>query len=536
MRGRSEPTGAAEAGREAYAKRAWGEAYRRLSEADRTAPLGPDDLELLATSAFMVDREEEYRRHLERAHHAHLAAGDAGRAVLNAIWVGITLSLRGAPARASGWLARAQRLLDRERCDGVERGYLLLATARHLDVSAGPIAARAAEIGERFGDGDLVALALMEEGRALLRGGRVEDGLARLDEAMVSVEAGELSPIVVGLLYCSVLDGCWEVYALRHTQEWTTALARWCEQQPEMVAFAGWGMLHRAEILQLRGAWSDALEEAQRAGRRLGDVAAGPSSYRRGEIHRLRGEFAAAEEAYREASVHAWEPQPGLALLRLAAGDGSAAASAIRRAVGEAADPAQRLALLEACVDIMLATGDIEAARDACDELAELSNGLARDMVDAIVAHAEGAVTLAEGDAQSALVALRRAGRAWRELEAPYDQARVRELIGLACRALGDDDTAALEREAARNAFVRLGAAPDLARLDAVAPNSDHGLTPRELQVLRLVAAGHTNKAIAAELVVSERTVDRHVSNTFAKVGVGSRAAATAYAYEHGLV
>ena len=340
----------------------------------------------------------------------------------------------------------------------------------------------------------------------------------------------------MGLLYCSVIDGCWEVYALRHTQEWTAALTRWCERQPDMVAFTGWSMMHRAEILQLRGVWGDALDEAQRAGRRLGMVAAGQSSYRQGEIHRLRGELAAAEHAYREASLHAWEPQPGLALLRLAAGDGSAAAAAIRRAVGEAAEPTQRLALLPACVEIMLATGDVEAARDACGELAELSKGVARGMVDALVAHAEGAVSLAEGDARSALVALRRAGRAWRELEAPYEAARVRELVGLACRALGDNDTAALEREAARAAFERLGAATDLARLDAVAPNGNRGLTPRELQVLRLVAAGHTNKAIAAELVLSERTVDRHVSNTFAKFGVSSRAAATAYAYEHRLV
>ena len=266
MRGRAAPAGGVEGGRDAYAKGAWGEASRWLSDADRTTPLVPNDLELLATSAYMVGRDEEYRRNLERAHHAQLATGDAGRAVLNAIWVGITLSLRRVAGRASGWLGRAQRLLARERCHGVEEGYLLLATARHHDVSAGVIAARAAAIGERLGDPDLVALALMEEGRTLLRTGSVDDGLARLDEAMVAVDAGELSPIVVGLLYCSVIDGCREVYALRHTQEWTAALTRWCEQQPDMVAFTGWSRMYRAEIMQLRGAWSDALDEAQRAG------------------------------------------------------------------------------------------------------------------------------------------------------------------------------------------------------------------------------------------------------------------------------
>lgn len=262
--------------------------------------------------------------------------------------------------------------------------------------------------------------------------------------------------------------------------------------------------------------------------------------YRQGEIHRLLGEFALAEEAYRDASRRGGEPQPGLALLRLTQGSSDAAAAAIRRVVGETTDPLERARLLPAYIEIMLAVGDADEARAVCRELEEIAEGYPSDVLGAMAAGAKGAVQLAEGGARTALVALRRAGQVWQELKAPYEAARVRVLIGLACDALGDHETAALELDTARGTFEYLGAAPDVARIDSLAGRATsgdtHGLAPRELQVLRLVAAGKTNKAIAAELVVSERTVDRHVSNIFTKLGVSSRAAATAFAYEHQLV
>ena len=272
----------------------------------------------------------------------------------------------------------------------------------------------------------------------------------------------------------------------------------------------------------------------------MNERALGHAAYRQGEVHRLQGEFAAAEAAYREASRCGCEPQPGLALLRLAQGNGDAAAAAIRRVVGETTKPLKRARFLPAYVEIMLAVGDVEEARTAYRELEGIAERQGSDALDAMSAHAEGAVDVAEGDARAALLALRRAWQTWQELEAPYEAARVRVLLGLACRALGDDDTAALELEAARGVFERLGAAPDLAYLDSLAsgavPSGVHGLTARELQVLRLVAAGETNKAIAAVLVLSDRTVERHARNIFAKLGVSSRAAATAYAYKHKLV
>ncbi len=538
-----------ERGRQSYARRAWMDAYKALSYADQVTPLGAEDLELLATSAYMLGRDDEYLSSLERAHHTYLAASEELRAVRCAFWVGVNLALRGEMGRASGWLGRAQRLLGRQERDCVERGYLLLpevlqraAAGDHEGAYA--TAVDAAEIGERFGDRDLLALAVQEQGCALIQQGQIEEGLGLLDEAMVAVTAGELSPVVTGLIYCAVIMYCQEAYEPRRAQEWTAALTHWCEQQPDMVAFTGRCLVHRAEIMQLHGAWRDALEEARRAGQRCAQgrnrAAAAEAFYQQAEVHRLQGKFAAAEEAYRDASRCGREPQPGLALLRLAQGNGDAAAAAIRRVVSESTEPLKRARLLPAYVEIMLALGDVEEARRACCELKEISASYRSDLLGAMAAQAWGAVDLAQGDAQAALVALRHAWQVWQELEAPYEVARVRVLLGLACGALGDDDTAALELEAARGVFAQLGAAPDLTRVGSLArrtPSIDaHGLTARELQVLRLVAAGETNRAIAAELVLSERTVDRHVSNIFAKLGVSSRTAAAAYAYDHQLV
>ena len=526
------------------------DAYKSLSGADAAAPLEAEDLELLARSAYMLGRDVDYVRGLERAHHACLDAGEAPRAARCAWWIGHNLLFRGETAPAMGWFARGQRLLEREERDCVERGYLLIPVVlQHVfggdHEAAYAIAAQAGEIGERFGDQDLVAIALMEQGHALGRQGRVAEGLRLVDETMVAVTAGELSPVVAGIVYCNTIAFCRDVYELRRAREWTAALTRWCEQQPDMVTHQGLCLVHRAEIMTLAGAWRDALQEARLVGERftqgvLNQRALGHAAYRQGEVHRLRGDFEAAESAYRAASQFGREPQPGLALLRLAQGNRDAAAGAIRRALSETAQPLKRAALLPAQVEIMLAAGDLDTARSACGELEEVAERQGSDALTAMAAHARGAVELAEGDARAALVALRRAWQLWHELEAPYEAARVQVLAGMACRSLGDDDTAVLELEAARAVFAQLGARPELARVDSVigpvAASDAHGLTARELQVLRLVAAGKSNHAIAAELFISDHTVRRHLQNIFRKLGVSSRAAATAFAFEHELI
>ena len=535
-------------GRELCRQGHWSAACDLLAAVDRSRSLGADDLEALATSAYLAGRDDDYLKALARAHQAHLDAGSGARAIRCAFWLGLRLLFRGETGSASGWLARAHRLLERERSDCVEQGYLLLPLAQQQleagDVGAATAAAAdAARIGERFRDRDLMACATHLQGLALIREGSVEPGLALLDEAMIAVTAGELSPLVTGLIYCSVIDGCQQVYALDRAREWTTALAQWCEAQPEMLAFSGVCRVHRAEILQLRGAWPEAIDEAGRARdrcARAGNVAAmAAACYQEGEVHRLRGEFAAAEEAYRRASESGNDPQPGLALLRLAQGDAETAAAAIRRAVGAATERLQRARLLPACIEILLAAGEIERAREACRDLQEIARAFKTGVLEAMAAQASGALALADGDARAALGSLRRAAALWRQVEAPYMAARVRAMIAAACRALGDDEGSTLELEAARAVLAQLGAAPEVAAIDAQrsgppSPRCD-GLTRRELQVLRLVATGRTNKAIASELFVSEKTIDRHVSNIFAKIAVSSRSAATAYAYTHRL-
>ncbi len=535
-----------EQGREFYADRAWSDAYAALSDADREAALPADDLELLATAAYMIGREGEYFSALGRAHQAHLNAGEALHAARCALWIGMNLAQRGEMGRAGGWLGRARRLIAREGRECVEQGYLLIPRMfEHEamgDLSAAiATAAEAAAIAERFGDADLLALAVHSQGHLLVCAGKVKEGLALLDESMVAVTTGELSPIVSGIVYCGVIIGCQAAFDLRRAQEWTAALAAWCREQPDMVAFTGRCLVHRTEILGLRGAWREALEEARRAVERCLEAqnrpAAGQAAYLQGDLHRLQGSFAAAERAYREASGHGREPQPGLALLRLAQGSTDAASAAIQRARAETRDRPERAALLPAVVEIALAAGDVEAAGSACLELEEVAADYDAGLLNAAVLYAKGAVDLAGGDPEPALVLLRRASQAWQELDAPYEAARARVLIAQACLALGDDEAAMMEREAARGVFATLGAAPDVASIDAQAGRAGsrqpHGLTARELEVLKLVASGQTNKSIAAKLVLSERTVERHVSNIFAKLDVSSRAAATAFAYEH---
>jgi len=536
-------------GRDAYARAAWLEAHQALSVADRAGLLDAAEMELLATSAYMLGRLEEYLGALERAYRAHLDAGSGVAALRCAFWVGVNLAQRGEMGGAGGWLGRARRLLERAGGDRVEAGYLLLPQIFEQEgmgelEAAAATAGQAAAVGERFGDADLFALAAHEQGHILIRLGRVEEGLALLDEAMVAVTSGELSPIASGLVYCGAILACRDAHSLGRAREWTAALSDWCDRQPDLVAFSGRCMVHRAQVMQLGGAWREALTEARRAVQRClrgeSPWAAGEACYTRAEIHRLLGDFDAAEQAYRETSGYGFEPHPGLALMRLAQGNAKAAEAAIRRLEAEATEPPRRAGLLPAYVEIMLALDDLDAAAAGSDELGSLADRQGGDELEAIAAQARGAVELARGNARAALSWLRPAGQTWQRLEAPYETARVRELIGQACRELGDEETASLELASARETFARLGAATDLARVDLladiVAAGGSHGLTAREVEVLRLVAAGKTNRQIAGELVISEHTAARHLQNIYAKLGVASRTAASAFAFERHLV
>ncbi len=537
-------------GRTAFDDEAWADACSLLAAADREALLEPEDLDRLATAAYLVGADAASVDARTRAHNAFLERGDTRRAARSAFWLAFTmLDQPDQQAQASGWLARVRRLLDDCAGECVEEGLWLCAKA-FRQATGGDVAGahdtfrEAARIGARFKYPDLLALARHGEARTLLRMDQKGEGLAMLDEVMVAVTCGEVAPMVAGVVYCSVIGACHELFDLRRAQEWTTALAGWCAAHPDMVPFRGQCLVLRSELLQLHGAWQDALEEARRVSERQAAAArlheTGAACYQEGELHRLRGDLDRAEEAYRRASHAGRKPYPGLALLRLAQGQLDAATTLINRALEEIRPVRTRAQVLRASVEIFLAGRDLSAARRAADELGRLAVAIDAPYLKAANAQASGTVALAEGDARSAVDELRAAWTCWLELGVPYEVATVRALVGLAYRALGDEDGALIEFEAAQEAFERLGAVPDAARIAALlgrTASPDSGaLTGRELEVLRLIATGMTNRAIAAELSISEKTVARHVSNIFTKLDLSSRLAATAYAYNHKLL
>jgi len=533
--------------RSAMSRHAWREAYDAFAAADLERTLEARDLERFAEVAHLVGRPAERDAIGTRAHQAHLDHGDVEGAARTAFLIGFGLMVAGDGARASGWLARAQRILDDANCDCVVRGYLLMPQGMRL-TGQNPAEAlatfeRAMECGRRFNDKSLVTHARLGIGRSLVRLDRIPEGVALMDEVMVSVISGEIDHVTAGAIYCAVIDACHEIFDMRRAHEWTDALTAWCAAQPDLVAFQAACLLNRASILQLTGAWTDALDEARRACEWLADPpgqpAAGGAHYRAGELHRIRGDFEAAEAEYRAAHAHGREPHPGLALIWSAKGRTDDAAKAIRRLLGERQDTRRRVQVLDASVEILLAAGDVESASAAAEELTQFASRVGAPYLMASAARGRGAVSLATGDARAALIDLEQALDGWRALGAPFEAARTRVMIALAHRALGDESSASLELDAARRSFAELGASWDLARTAALSSqtrDASHQLTDREVEVLSLVAAGKTNRSIATSLGISEKTVARHVSNIFTKLGLPNRAAATAYAYEHKLV
>jgi DNA-binding CsgD family transcriptional regulator len=528
--------------RRSFDERSWAESYRLFQIADREATLPAGDLERAAVAAYLLGRDTESEAFRERAHHACLEHADAEGAARSAFWLGFGLLQRGAAAPALGWLARAERILDDAQLDCVVRGYLLVPSAIRRIVEGNPAAGgiifeKIADIARSFGDRDLLSCACHGRGRALIRLGRVPEGVALLDEAMTAVVAGDVSPVLAGDVYCSVLEGCHEIYDLRRAYEWTASLAEWCAAQNDLVRYRGECLLHRAEVLQLRGEWSDAARDALSACELLASRAlAGAALYRLGEIHRLRGEFEQAEAAYVRANEHGRQPQPGLSLLRLAQGRIETADPSIRRVIADVRGP-DRARSLAAAVDILLASGDREGARAAAEELAAIADAMNAPLVSAMSAYASGAMLLAEDDVAHAASCLHRAADLWRDLEMPYEQASTSLLIATAHERRGDKEGQQLELERARSLFTRIGART---ALEALARRAVEGAGPaapplsdRELQVLRLIASGRTNRVIAETLFISEKTVARHVSNIFDKLGVSSRTQAAAWAYQH---
>jgi ATP/maltotriose-dependent transcriptional regulator MalT len=529
------------AGREAFDRREWATARDRLAA---VVDPGPADQESLALAAYLAGDHDTCLRAWQGAFRVRAEAGEARLAVRDAFWIAFVLNTTGRESVGEGWVARAAGLLESEP-DAVEHRYLdIHHMFRHIYKQEFPqafeLASRIAAAGRAHGEPDLLAMGVMCEGRLLIFSGRVREGLAKLDEAMVWVSEGATSPIVAGNVFCSMIEACQEIGDFRRMTEWTQALTRWCADQPDLVPFTGQCAVHRAQIMRSQGAYEPALAELGLAIERYRangmDPAAGLAMYERGEVFRLRGEHESAAAAYDDAGTQGHEPQPGLALLWLACGRTAAAVGAVRRLLGEYVDPVHRSQVLPAAVEILLAGSDQAAAGAAADELDEISAAFDCPPLIARAACARGAVTLASGDPAGALPSLRRGWQLWQQLGARYDAARARTLIGLAFRALGDDDSASAELTVARRTFHDLEARADERRVDSLlTPSFPDGLSAREVEVLRLVAAGHTNPQIATTLFLSEKTVARHLSNIFGKIRVTSRTAAAAYAIEHEL-
>jgi ATP/maltotriose-dependent transcriptional regulator MalT len=517
-------------------------AFAVWSDAD-PADLDTDVLLDLADAAFLLGDRGGGQHVLQVAFERHVAADEHGPATRCAFYLAMRAGTGGDQAQAGAWAGRAGAIVQ-EHPDLAERGYLcFLRMYGHVVAGdyagAARLAAEAEAIGRTHRDPELLALGLVGVGRAGLYAGQVSEAMAAFDEAMLNLADPAVSPVTAGHVYCSMIEACQEISDLGRVAEWTGVLHQWCERRPGLVAFTGQCAAHRGQLMRAHGAWDEALAELDDARRRyvaLGATdAVGLVDYETGEVHRLRGEHAAAEAAYQRAGDVGFDPQPGLALLWLAQGRTRAAAAACRRLLAEATDPVHRSRLLPAAVEVLVEASATEV-RELAAELEAVATGFGCPALLAAAAQSSGLVEL-DDDPAGALPYLRKAAALWSRVDDPYAVGRVRVLTGRALAALGDEDSARRELEAAARAFGELGAAPDAdacRRLlePGAAPD---GLTAREVEVLRLVASGRSNGQIAGELVLSEKTVARHLSNIFTKIGVGSRTAAAAYAYERGL-
>lgn len=529
--------------REAYDRGDWADALQGLRG---KGGLGADDTLALATSAYLMGNVDEAIRALQGGYQDMIKNGDSLGAVRFGFWLALILNVRGDVAIGTGWVARGQRLLENEPADLPERAYLLIHDFfQYLErgdvATAFETAGRVVELARRFGNDDLVALGLMCQGRVRIYSGQVREGLAVLDEAMVGISAGEASPIIAGMVYCSMIEACQEVSDFSRAASWTSALTRWCDTQPGLVPYTGQCSLHRGQIMRLHGAYDEALGEFARAQRRYrleGTTApAALALTEQGDVLRIQGKLDEAEDCYRQSAELGYEPQPGLALCWLARGRTPAAVSAMRRLLAETQGPVGRSRMLPGGVHVMVAAALIDEAREHADELAEIASLFGNPAVRAMAAYARATVELASGQVVEALGQARESTRLWSDIGAPYEAARARVLVARALRELGDEDSATGELAVAGRAFAEVGAAPAAQEVDKLLGRArPGGLTEREIEVLSLVAEGKSNYEIARVLVLSQKTVERHLSNIFSKLDVSSRTAAAAYAHDHGLM
>lgn len=527
-----------------YREQSWSGIYEELKK--KEPELNTEDLYQFALAAYLTGKDRKSIDILTHLHHQFLKKNKIKQAIRCAFWIGMLLMFKGERARGSGWFSRAHRLVEDHQYEGSENGLLLIPAGLGFLGAGNAEKAytnfkKAHEIGKNYGDPDLSILGLLGQGQAMIQMGEISNGVSLLDESMVAVEFADISPLVIGIVYCAVIETCQLIFDIGRAQEWTTVLSQWCESQPDLVPFRGQCLIRRSQIRHIHGEWPEALDEMHRACELLstppGEPAAGEANYQLAEIFRLKGDFQQAELRYMEA--HRWgrKPQPGLALLRLMQNEEDKALENIKTSLDEAKTPLQRIKILPAYIAIMLAHEKIKETHLAVDELKVAADKYDAIYLQAITAYCQGSLLLKENDPNGACKFLQKSLNLYNQLVAPYEIASVRLSLGIAYRDKGDNDSAGMEFTAAKWIFEELEAIPDLKKVEAFIEEKKgidrHGITLREHQVLQLVSEGLTNKTIGVKLYISERTVERHLSNIFNKLQVNSRTEAVTFAYKH---